>query len=216
MGSCGLYFRMRGKRAESRCCAQRGLQTALAVREIRKCLFSKHSLHLGLATGILGELTRQLMCLFWRWFWLEKRQSQAEGWVMWCRFDFANVVRRTWGTWGKRPELLRALNSRWGEGWGSAREWFSPWTSWNKKESQAWSVGTNSSYPRLCQDSGWEFLIQVMGWSQDRPLVSYCSVIVIHCSERQWRFFPIWTVLILPIKLLLVLKILRNRRNYFM
>lgn len=86
------------------------------------------------------------------------------GYVM--QFDFANVVRRTWGIWGKRPELLRALNSRWGEGWGSAREWFSPWTSWNKKESQAWSVGTNSSYPRLCQDSGWKFWYR--SWDEAR------------------------------------------------
>lgn len=60
-----------------------------------------------------------------------------------------------------------------------------PWICRNKKGSESWSVWTNPSYPRPCQDRGWEFtaLTQAMGWSQDRPLVSDCSsVIVIHCT----------------------------------
>lgn len=47
-------------------------------------------------------------------------------------------------------------------------------------------------------------------------LLFSCDSYSLLSSEKKGSFFPIWTVLILPIELLLVLKILRNKPNYFM
>lgn len=181
----GWEGKMPSATEESRWCEQRGMQTLLTVHEIREYLFSKHTLHLDLTTGIFGELTLKAHVFILEVIltWKETVIGFRVGYVVHF-FDFANMGRRTWGRCGKRLELPRALSSSW-EAWECGKEWFSPWICWDKKESQTWSLWTNPSYPRLCQDRGWEFpaLIQVMRWSQDRPLVSSCfSVIVIHCT----------------------------------
>lgn len=46
-------------------------------------------------------------------------------------------------------------------------------------------------------------------------LLLFCDSCLLHSSERWWRSFPIWTELILPIKLPLVLKIQRYKTDYF-
>lgn len=86
----------------SRWCEQRGMQTA---HEIRECLFSKHILHLE----FLGSCLWRLMCSFWRWFWLEKRQWQAEGgpcvagWILptWGG-ELEALEARDWSCWEPR------------------------------------------------------------------------------------------------------------------
>lgn len=121
--------------------------------------------------------------------------------------NLRHLRQETGATESPEQQLRRGL--------GCGRECFSPWICWNKESSQIWSVWTNLSYPRLWQDRGWKFTTgsgHGMKPGQTTGLfLLFCDSYSLHSRERKWRFFPIWTVLILPIKLPLVLNILRNK-----
>lgn len=183
MGSCGFVFQ--DERKKSRMLLRKAddvnreacRQPWLSMRS--QNAFSPNTfLHLDLATGIFGTDSEGSCVHFGGDFDLKRHSHRLK--------DGLHSAGLILPAWGRELEAVEARAwSCWGEGWGCARGWFSPWICWNKKESQTWSVWTNPNYPRPCQDRGWKFtaLIQVMGWNQDRPLVSYCSPgIVIHCT----------------------------------
>lgn len=176
-----LYFRMRGKRAECYWAQQMmwAERYADCPWDQRMSFLQTHS-----ALGILGELPLKAHMLI-----LEVVLAWKEtvtGWrgALCCRLDFANMGRRAWGTWGKRLELLRAQNSSWGQGWGVEESALALGYAEIKRQVRSGVCEQTPATPDYGRtEDGNSQLVQVMGWSQDRPLASSCSsVIVIHCT----------------------------------
>lgn len=129
---------------------------------------------------------------------------------------------RTWRGCGKKQELLRVLNSNWRECCDISEESGLPssWVHWRKEEKwdlegvkklqllhtvQGQRLGIHNSDTSygMCQSCEW--------------LVCYCcSVTVIYCTTVRDNEVPlVFEQLIPPMKLLLVLRIQRNKPNYF-
>lgn len=119
---------------ESRWCEQRGMQTALIVHEITECLFSKHIFAFGSCHWNFWDTNSEGSCVHFGGDFDWKRHSHRLK-------DGLHSAGLILPAWGRELEAVEARAwSCWGEGWGCARGWFSPWICWNKKESQTWSV----------------------------------------------------------------------------